>query len=513
MRPLLFTLALIASAPLTAQTIVVSPKAAAVSVTVYRGEEGEALDLEELTGFALITETREVDLPPGIVTIRFEGVASGIEPATSIIVGANIKEKNRDRRLLSQRGLLDSFTGQSVIIRRTDKATGKVTDEPGTIRSSPENLILQTQAGFESIYCSGLDQMIVYPHVPVDLTAKPTLSVTTVDQPGGKQTLTLAYLASRFDWRANYVAELSNDMRHVNLLGWITMASGDRTSFVDAHAFVVAGNIARADEENSVVADEEAEDADDEIDFQCWPLGNTSSNRRPVQSPEFILGAPAPMSMRMKASAAEMSLEDIVVTGARRAEMEELGDLKLYRIPFAVMVAAQSQKQVAFLSKPKVSGEMIYRSRISTSYANDVEMLYRMSNSKKAGLGEALPSGGVALFQAVGGRRMLVGESHVADKAVGEDVEWVLSQPTNITVTGEHDDDSGEDWEGYTVTVTNANPFPITYEAEFQSDDENKRMEKFSARLFERKGKKVWRVIVPANDERKLHFREVEIDP
>ena len=55
--------------------------------------------------------------------------------------------------------------------------------------------------------------------------------------------------------------------------------------------------------------------------------------------------------------------------GARRrapvmqAQQEELGDLKLYRIPEPVTVAARSQKQVALLQRPGVQVRTLYRAR------------------------------------------------------------------------------------------------------------------------------------------------------
>lgn len=505
------------SAPLAAQTIVTSTGPSAVSVTMYRNPDrepgaGSQMDLDELYGFALITETREVDLPPGVVTIRFEGVASGIEPVSSMVFGVPVGEKNRDRRLLSQRGLLDAFTGQSVIIRRTDKATGKVTEEPGTIRSAPDRLVLQTKAGFESIYCTGLNQTLLFPQVPADLTAKPTLSVTTRDQPGGKQTITLSYLAGHFDWQANYVGELSADTRHVDLLAWLTMASGDQTSFVDANAFAVAGKLARV-EASGIQEDASLYGTDDiGLSYQCWPSDTTSSGLTMDRGiPQAMMAAPAPMMMKLAYGGSSEELQESIVTARRRAEREDLGDLKLYRIPFAVTVASHSQKQVAFLSKSNVSGEMIYRSRFYGGDNDAVEMLYRIQNTEKSGLGEALPSGQVALFQTIDGRRMLVGETQLADKAVGEEVEFVLQQASNVSISIDGSGKRGNNWKGYVLTVKNASPFPVSYEAEFQSSDADMRYEKFGARLFERKGKQVWRVTVPANDERKLSYREVDI--
>jgi hypothetical protein len=513
-RLLIFLFTLLFAEPIAAQVIVTSSGPSKVAVTIYRDPQRSAdtaIDLGNLTGFAMISETREVDLPPGEVMIRFEGVASGIQPASAIVLGTDVREKNRDRRLLSQRGLIDAFTGQAVTLRRTDKATGKVTVENGIVRSAPDALIVQTKAGFEALYCTGLDQTLLFPRVPADLTAKPTLSVTTRDQKGGRQTITLTYLASNFDWQANYVGELSADASQVNLFAWMTMASADETSFVNANAYAVAGKLERAeqgedDTDNPYGADNL------EIGYQCWPSGTTSSGGgSDYAAPPPPMDAPAPVTMQMRGRMENLeSVSDIVVTAAKVAEREDLGDLKLYRIPFPVTVAAQSQKQVAFLVKPEVKGEMIYRSQIFGESSDDVQMLYRVQNKAEAGLGEALPSGQVALFQTVGGRRMLVGESQLADKAVGEEVEFVFAEANNVSVEIEDSGKSGKTWEEDILTVSNANPFPIIYEAEFRNG-EDRRYERFGARLIEKRGKKIWRVTVAGNGESKLSYRQVEI--
>ena len=46
-----------------------------------------------------------------------------------------------------------------------------------------------------------------------------------------------------------------------------------------------------------------------------------------------------------------------------QAQQEELGDLKLYRIPEPVTVAARSQKQVALLRRAGVQVRTLYRMR------------------------------------------------------------------------------------------------------------------------------------------------------
>jgi hypothetical protein len=516
MRFLLALMFLFSAVPAAAQTILTSAGPQSVSVSLYRDPNrsaDQALDLQSLTGFALISETREVDLPPGIVTIRFEGVASGIQPETAIVTGTDLSEKNRDRLLLSQRGLLDAFTGQQVIVKRTNQQTGAVTEETGTIRSGGERLILQTNSGYEALYCNYKPETLIFPGVPKGLSAKPTLSVLTRDQPGGKQTITLTYLAGRFDWQANYVGELAADSKSMNLVAWLTMASGDTTSFVDANAFAIAGKLER--QANDTINEEEGQFAPNNIEvfFSCWPFGTTTSDLRS----EFEASMPTPVSLQVTAPAMlrmqasnEAAGFDIIVTATKRvAEQEDLGDLKLYRIPFPVTVAAQSQKQVAFLDKKSVKGEIIYRSIIDGNNSDNIQMLYRIQNKKEDGLGEALPSGKIALFQSAAGRRMLVGESQLNDKAVGEEVDLPFGNASNVSVEIEEKGTSKKS-ERLAMTVSNANPFPVSFEGEFTDYTESKHFQ-FSEPIIRKKGKNIWKTIVPPNSQKSLRYRRNDL--
>jgi hypothetical protein len=501
------------AAPAAAQTVVTSPAPQSVAVSLYRNpnrQVDDAIELDYLQGFAVISETRVVDLPPGIVTIRFEGVASGIQPETAIVTGADIREKNRDAMLLSQRGLLDAFTGQKVTIKRTNSQTGKVTEDIGTIRSGSDRVVLQTKDGFEALYCNFQRETLLYPGVPKGLTAKPTLSVTTRDQPGGKQTVTLTYLAGNFDWQANYVGELAADAKSMNLVAWLTMASGDDTSFEQASAYAIAGKTERQERSNDAESGEYSR-GNIEVYFSCWPYGTTTSDLgQLIPLPPNVMMVPAPMEMAMRVSAVSSEDMDIVVTGSKMAQQEDLGDLKLYRIPFPVTVAAQSQKQVAFLNKKSVKGEMIYRAKVNGGSNAGVEMLFRVLNKRESGLGEALPAGKMAFFQTAASRRMLVGESQILDKAVGEEVEFTIATTSNVSIEME-DTASGKTWEDYTMTVSNANPFPITFESEF-TDGYSQRHSKFNGKVIRKKGKTIWQVIVPANNTLALGYRVNDIE-
>ncbi len=500
-----------------APPVILSAAPDKVAVTLYRDpDRGEgAINRDDPTAFALIAETRTVTLPPGEVTVRFEGVAGGIVPQSAILFGTPPRERNRDAALLSQGGLVDAFTGQHVILRRTDPGSGKVTEERATIRSAADRMIIDTPRGAEAVYCTGLTQTLIYPHAPATLSAKPVLSMTTKDQPGGKVTITLAYIATGFDWDATYVATLGTDGKSMALFAWLTMASGDETSFVDATTSAVAGRVNRS----AATRDDSGRDARNRAAWLnrsagCWPAGTTSDVGWPSPPPP---PASAPMEIMLDASdmavATSMRRDKLKEEGGANAVMavtENLGDLKLYSIPVPVTVAARSQKQVAFLQKERVSGQLVYHAKVEGEEPGEPQMLFRFRNRKVDGLGDPLPAGKAVVYQDSSYGRMVVGESSLPDKAVDEEVEMVFGEPANVTQVTETQSVAGNKQRQHTVTIRNANPFPVRYEIDFPTGGDA-RFVGLPAKLLAKPGKRVWAVTIAAQGTARLSYRSAEV--
>lgn len=499
--------------------VVVSQGPSKVGVTIYRdpnrGEE--PIDKDDPGSFALISETRIVDLPPGPVTIRFEGVAGAIVPQSAILFGSDPRERNRDATLLSQGGLVDAFTGQQVIVRRTNGATGAITEERATIRSAADRMVISTPQGAEAMYCSGLNQALIYPNAPASLSAKPVLSMTTRDQPGGRVTITLAYLATGFDWDATYVATLAPDGKSLAMFSWLTMVSADETSFIDATASAVAGRVNRSDETRDDTARNVRKAAEGlDVKSACWPADTTTSGLPPPPPP-----APpsSPFTAPMMRAMSMDNAEVVIVTGTKgqmtaqfaaiavTAVAENVGDLILYRIPVPVTVAARSQKQMAFLANKKVKGEMIYRLRLDPNDGTDeIKKLFRFANTRAAGLGEPLPAGNVVLYQDSDLGRHLIGEAKIANKTTDEDVEFVFGEADNITIEEDGEfDGKGERW-----IVRNANSIAARFEIEFM-DNVGMRYRRLPFGTITKPGKRVWSVMIPANGTRSVVIHEAEI--
>lgn len=500
--PLLGALA----APALGQAVSVSPGPEAVSVTVYRDPRRPAdqpFKLDWLNGYALITERRTIDIPAGVADIRFEGVAGGILPQSAIVTGLpnGVLEKNRDAWLLSPGSLLDASLGRRVHVRQTLRATGEVTETDAVIRSGAGGaVVMETPAGIVSLRCTGLAETLTYSQVPAGLSAKPTLAVRTRGTEAARATVTLSYLASGFDWQADYIAELSPDGTRMDLFAWLTLANGDETGFTRADTQAVAGRLNRESDDGS-------EPEAPPLRLECWPGGTTTSDLQEFQPPP---PAPPPM-LKLDVSARRPNLESAVpitsIGGEEffmMAAQEGLGDLKLYRIPEPVTVAAKSQKQVALLRRTRIPVRRVYRWLVSGAEVHGLSPTLVTRNREEDGLGLPLPAGRVAFFEVQQGRRILVGQGKIDDVAVGEPLELEADLSTEIvsTVVRERD---GPDWDDYRVTVTNAKPFPVDVELELRGL--KARFEIPGRRLEERNGRPLWRTRVPANGMAELRYR------
>lgn len=192
---------------------------------------------------------------------------------------------------------------------------------------------------------------------------------------------------------------------------------------------------------------------------------------------------------------------------AQQAVQEELGDLKLYRIPEPVTVAARSQKQVALLQQPRVQVRTVYRQRFYPGQPARglARRFFITRNRREEGLGLPLPAGRLMLFDEAGGRQVLVGQAVIRDFAVGEEVEIDFGEVPGI-VSLQTARVRTEGATEYEVVVTNDRPWPIAYELELMTQPSQVRSE---TRLGRRNGMTLWSLTVPANGSATLRYRVV----
>lgn len=455
-RPALLLLLLLSASTQASEVVAGPPED--VSVTFYRSPDRSAgaLELDDLGGFALVSETRTVTLPPGESRLRFDGVADGLDPATALLSGLpdGLMEKNRDARLLSPGALMDAAVGTRVLLQRTDARTGRLSRVEARIDSDAEGVVFQTVDGLEALRCSGLPETFEFSGIS-GLSASPTLSVLVRTPAARTARVTLSYLARGFDWAANYVAIISPDTHQLELGAWVTLANGNGSGFDRAHVQVVAGRVQR---DSGAV---EPVELDAPVLAQCWPRGSTSdAPAGPVQVLRMLTPAAAPVPARLE----EMVMAKNAGT-ARLMQQEQLGDLKLYRVPDRTAVNSRQVKQVRLLDKYSIPVQILYGGEIfpdrqMAPFA--ARRMLRTLNDEANHLGLPLPSGEVQAFEHTERGDLLLAESPLSDLAVGEEVELGLGDSADVQIAQSCD----EKVPAHTncITVSNARHADATVE-------------------------------------------------
>lgn len=536
----LFGLAVIIAAPLGAREVVDASAPTDIAVTIYRNPDRgpeERLDADYPQGFALISETRRVTLPKGESTIRFEGVAEGMVGVSAIVTGlpGGTIEKNRNAQLLSPAALVDGTLGNRVTITRTNPATGVARSEQAVVRTRADGgLVLQSSAGFEAVRCSGLPEKLTFDRVPTGLSSAPVYSVDTRSERGGTYEVTLTYLSWGFDWQANYVGTMKGkadgDEFDLGLLSWLTLVNDNGQSFDNAKLQIIAGEL-NIDSDYEGLSDPPTADP---LRLECYPLGSTAAGSPVWDAP--VPPPPPPPPMAMAPSFAEADV--ITVTGSRlrveealerlpavkTATEEDLGDLKLFRVPDRVNVSAKGMKQVAFLNKDEVQARFLYQAGcdpyawIDEPYEEPqaASMLLVTKNETAKGLGIALPQGQMTLYEPTA-RGILPGaQTTLRDYARGQDIELDLPQSAQVfarcaAVSEDGLDEGSRKWTKMRATLTNANPHPVTlrlqlgwggtYAIRFPNE-----------KVVLKNGYQTVEVTVPANQTRSLDWRIRDAD-
>lgn len=508
------------SAGAAAREVVDASPPLKLAVTLYRAPSrpaGAPMQRDEAEGFAMISETRQVTVPPGESTLRFTGVAEGMVAVSAIVTGlrGGTIEKNRNADLLSPASLVDGTLGNRVTITRTNPKTGRPLSEDAIVRTRADGgLVLQTREGFEAVRCSGLPEKLTFDRVPAGLSAQPVFSVDTRDAKGGTYTIQLTYLAWGFDWQAHYVATLAEPAHDaavkLRLMSWLTLLNDNGQSFPDAELLVVAGRLNVTSNYEQLAQPPQARP----LQLTCYPLGHswTGASRR------LALTLPAPPPPPPPPP--PMAMQEIVVTGSRVAKAydaaamvareEQLGDLKAYRVPERVTVAAKGLKQVAFLDRPRVEGRLLYKAAClpaagDFSEPQPTQMLLATVNDARHGLGVALPQGGLTVFEPSRAGDLLVGEPSLRDYATGQDVELALGQSRQVFFTCASSATNPKAWKAQGAVLTNANPVPVTVRLSLGAPGDWQLRGLGGTRLKD--GQVIVEVVVPANGRRELHWQ------
>lgn len=349
-----------------------------LSVTIYNNN------------LALIQDVRKVALSAGVSRQEFPDVSAAIRPETVTLTGDGfgIVEQNFDFDLLSPSAMMEKAVGQAVTLLRTNPATGAETRERAKVLSVNRGVVIQIGDRIEVLRDDGLPVRVIFDSIPPNLRARPTLSVTVDSKSAGTRPLTLSYLSTGLGWRADYVALFDEKLGKIDVQGWITLTNSTGTTFANANALLVAGEVGQIQRQNT-------------LQGRDRPQGNRA--------------------------------------GTETAHREQLGDFYVYPISGRTTIANAQTKQVSFLDVHGVSASKAYEFRNSWQQAWDegqsVSTVLKFTSAKAEGVGDALPAGIVRVYMKdARGQSQFIGESAIPHTPAGSSLALVTGEAFDVKV-------------------------------------------------------------------------------
>jgi hypothetical protein len=347
------------------------------------------------SNLALVEHVRPLSLAAGRHRIEFAGVSAEILSQTVSFAadGLTVIEQNFDYDLLTPQKLMEKAIGTRVRIVRTNPGTGEETEETAEVLSTVGGVVLRIGDRIEVLREDGIPARVIFDEVPPNLRANPTLSVLANASAPVDGDVTLAYLTRGLSWNADYVAVFEEAQGNVSLQGWITLTNNSGTTFANANAQLVAGDI-------NVVGNE----------AQWWQVYNFRRSNANVRR-----------------------------AGVETSDREQLADYYVYPLAEATTIANNQTKQVSFLSAERVRADRGYEQTfydfVSQEEPVSAEVRVRFSNSSASGLGDQLPSGVVRVYaRDARGQPQFVGEDRIGHTSAGSDLALKIGDAFDVTI-------------------------------------------------------------------------------
>jgi hypothetical protein len=347
------------------------------------------------SNLALVEHVRPLTLAAGRHRIEFAGVSAQILSQTVSFAGAGLAviEQNFDYDLLTPEKLMEKAVGQTVRIVRTNPGTGRETEETAEVLSTVGGVVLKIGERIEVLREDGIPARVIFDEVPPNLRANPTLSILANAAQPVNGDVTLAYLSHGLSWNADYVAVFEEAQGNVSLQGWITLTNNSGTTFADANAQLVAGDV-------NVVGSE----------AEWWQIYNVRRSNANLRR-----------------------------AGAESSDREQLADYYVYPLAQATTIANNQTKQVSFLSAERVRANRGYEQTFYSFFSQEepvsAEVRVRFSNSQASGLGDQLPSGVVRVYaRDARGQPQFVGEDRIGHTSAGSDLALKIGDAFDVTI-------------------------------------------------------------------------------
>lgn len=355
-----------------------------VALTVYNQDLG------------LVREIREFPVASGESVIRYEGVASRIDPRTVSVKSLTdpdkfgVVEQNYVFDLISPEKLMEKYVGQEVQLVETDQNL-----KTQTTRAT----LLSVNGG--PVYRIG-DQIsvghpgrVILPRLPDALYARPTLLWRLANRGAARQKVEVSYLTNGISWAADYVAVVNAEDSRTDLTGWVTITNQSGARYDDATLKLVAGQVNRA---------------------------------------------PQPMDMK--------AMGNVMAEAARAPAFQEEAffEYHLYTLDRRATVAENETKQMQLLSAVNVPlkktflvvGQNWWYRQRQGDLGHDlpVGVYLEFENRATGGLGKPLPAGTIRLYkQDSSGAQQFIGEDAIKHTPKDEKVNLKIGDAFDVVAT------------------------------------------------------------------------------
>ena len=387
----LFTL-LVSAMAASAQPVVSVPESReTTSLTVYNG------------GFAVVREVRTIPLRRGLLSVRFEGVPSRIDPTSLSLASlsapgsVSVREQNYQYNLVSTQSVLDAAVGQRIrLVRQIGETT--VVDEGVLISQPGQGRIVRLDDGRVLVDPAGTIELTT---LPDGLLSRPSLLWQLDSAVDGPQRLEARYLTEGIAWKADYVAVVNDDETALDLTGWVTLDNQSGTSYRQAALQLIAGDVRR------------------------------------VQPPQPVYAR------------GNMAMDEMVVSQAAPTE-EAFFEYHLYTFPNPTDIAERETKQMELLSAERVgtarrlvidaTGQFFpfYRPARpgETGEERSAAVVMTVANTEANRMGMPLPAGTVRVYKAdARGALQFLGEDRIAHTPRGESLRLYIGDAFDVVGT------------------------------------------------------------------------------
>jgi len=433
---------------------------------------------------ALVKDQREVKLVKGEQALAFQEVSAQIRPETALLRNLTapkdfwVVEQNFDFDLLTPTKLLEKYVGEKVTIVRSvpnaDGAGSKELREEATVLATNNGVVLQFSDRIET----SAPGRIVYPKVPENLRARPTLVIGLHSGAEKAQKVELSYLTGGLAWKADYVANLASDEKTLDLSGWVTLTNQSGAAYPNATLQLVAGDVNRAKE--------------------------------------------APRHM-----AKSYATVEVVASAAPQMKEESLFEYHLYTLDRPTTLKENQTKQVALLSASSVPVRKEYLLKGDSYYYQGgygdlgdklkVGVFVEFDNKTESRMGMPLPKGIVRVYKRDSeGRAQFVGEDAIDHTPKNELVRLKLGDAFDVTARRKQTDYKNLGKQGvwrnvhemaFEVELKNAKKEPVTVSVLEPIYGDWEVIQKSHAYTKEAAGTAKFKVTVPAEGSATLTYR------